>query len=190
VLLPVLYERNVTAVLAAQQKGDEVWSYNSLVQDSYSPKWLIDFSPINLRIQPGFMSQSLGLKGLLYWRVDLWSADPWNEANSREFPQYPGEGMLVYPGKTVGIEGVAPSMRLKWLRDGVEDYEYLELLKAAGAGAWALQVAKEVGGAWNRWTRDPQQLEDSRRRLGMELSRTDRRRFAPPPPRPERGSTR
>ena len=175
VLLPVLYDRNVKAVLAAQRKGDDVWSYNALVQDSYSPKWLIDFSPINLRIQPGFISQSLGLKGLLYWRVDLWSSDPWNEANSSQFPQYPGEGMLVYPGKMVGIEGVAPSMRLKWLRDGVEDYEYIELLKEAGAGAWALQVAAEVGGAWDRWTRDPQQLEAARRRLGMELSGADRR---------------
>ncbi len=181
VLLPVLYDRNVSAVLAAQGKGDDVWSYNSLVQDSYSPKWLIDFSPINFRIQPGFISQSLGLKGLLYWRVDLWSADPWNEVNSREFPQYPGEGMLVYPGTTVGIEGVAPSMRLKWLRDGVEDYEYIELLKEAGAGAWALQVAGEVGGSWDRWTRDPQQLETSRRQLGIALSRADRRRRDPTP---------
>jgi hypothetical protein len=189
-LLPVLYDRNVTAILAAQQKGDDVWSYNSLVQDSYSPKWLIDFSPINLRIQPGFINQSLGLKGLLYWRVDLWSADPWNEANSSQFPQYPGEGLLVYPGKMVGIEGVAPSMRLKWLRDGVEDYEYIELLKEAGAGAWALQVAAEVGGSWGLWTRDPQQLETARRRLGMELSRADRRRSDPPTPGPEGRRTR
>ncbi len=190
VLLPVMYDRNVTAVLAAQRKGDDVWSYNALVQDSYSPKWLIDFSPINLRIQPGFISQSLGLKGLLYWRVDLWTADPWNEANSSQFPQYPGEGMLVYPGKMVGIEGVAPSMRLKWLRDGVEDYEYIELLKEAGAGAWALQVAAEVGGAWDRWTRDPQQLETARRRLGMELSRAYLRRSDQPIRRPEVGRTR
>ena len=72
---------------------------------------------------------------------------------------------------------VAPSMRLKWLRDGVEDYEYIELLKQAGAGPWALQVAADVGGSWNRWTRDPQHLETARSRLGEALSGTVRRKY-------------
>ena len=52
----------------ALAKGDSLWSYNTLVQDPYSPKWEIDFDPINFRIQPGFISQSLGPTGMLYWR--------------------------------------------------------------------------------------------------------------------------
>ena len=55
--------------LSALAKGDEVWSYNTEVQDPYSPKWEIDFAPINFRIQPGFINQSLHLTGLLYWSV-------------------------------------------------------------------------------------------------------------------------
>ena len=74
-------------------------------------------------------AKSLHLTGLLYWRVDLWTSDPWTDvqtyrANGND---YPGEGMLVYPGKPVGVTGVVPSMRLKWLRDGVKDYEYIEI---------------------------------------------------------------
>ena len=156
-------------MLAAQAKGDQIWSYNGLVQDSYSPKWQIDFDPINFRIQPGFISQSLGLKGLLYWRVDLWSQDPWTEVNVAAFSTYPGEGMLVYPGAKVGIQGVAPSMRLKWLRDGVEDYEYIELLKKTGQGPWALKVAADVGADWSHWTRDPNILGLARQKLGSQL---------------------
>lgn len=38
--------------------------------------------------------------------------------------------MLFYCGKQVGIKRVVPSMKLKWLRKGVEDYEYLEMLKS------------------------------------------------------------
>ena len=41
----------------ALAKGDAVWSYNTLVQDAYSPKWEIDFDPINFRIQPGVSSK-------------------------------------------------------------------------------------------------------------------------------------
>lgn len=38
-----------------------------------------------------------------------------------------GDGMLVYPGP----DGVLPCLRLKEIRDGVDDYEYLVLLDAA-----------------------------------------------------------
>lgn len=172
VLLPIMYDQAKTEVAEVLAKGDEVWSYNTIVQDGYSPKWLIDFAPVNFRIQPGFINQSLHLSGLLYWKVDHWSSDPWNEV---DFPfsglHYAGEGMLIYPGKQAGIQGVAPSMRLKWLRDGVDDYDYIELLKQAGRGDWALQLARQVGKDWHHWTRDPAELEAARRQLGEELHR-------------------
>jgi len=169
VMLPATYDQDVPNVLKVQAKGDQAWSYNTLVQDSYSPKWEIDFDPIDYRIQPGFISASLGLTGLLYWRVDLWSQDPWNVVNVAGYTQYPGEGMLVYPGASVGIAGVAPSMRLKWLRDGVQDYEYVALLEQAGQGPWALQVAAQAGASWSNWTRDPNVLEGVRQQLGVAL---------------------
>ena len=172
VALPKVYDKAAKAVALALAKGDEVWSYNTLVQDPYSPKWEIDFAPINFRIQPGFISQSLSLSGLLYWRADMWPSDPWNNANntgSFSSNNYPGEGMLVYPGEPVGIQGVAPSMRLKWIRDGVEDYEYVALLKKAGYGDWALQIARRVAPDWTNWTRDPGALESARHELGQRL---------------------
>ena len=75
-LLPVMFEQTGGAVKMAREKGNEIWSYNALAQDGYSPKWLIDYAPIDFRIQPGFISQSLGLTGLLYWRVDDLDAEP------------------------------------------------------------------------------------------------------------------
>ncbi len=170
VMLPVVYDGHVNSVLAAQAKGDEAWSYNCLVQDAYSPKWMIDFAPINFRIQPGFLNQSLGLTGLLYWRIDLWSSDPWNNPYTSAFARYPGEGLFVYPGSTVGVQGVAPSIRLKWLRDGVEDYEYIELLKKAGQEAWAKSVAAGVGSSWSQWTKDANTLTNARMQLGIQLN--------------------
>ena len=168
VVLPKMYDAARDRIAEVMAKGDEVWSYNAVVQDPYSPKWELDFSPINYRLQPGFINQSLGLTGLLYWRVDNWSRDPWHDLYA--YPGYPGEGLLVYPGRQVGVPGVVASMRLKYLRDGVDDYDYLALLKPRGLGDWALGVAREVGADWTGWTRDSEALEAARRRLGERLS--------------------
>jgi hypothetical protein len=172
VLLPVMYNNSRSEVDHVLKKGDAVWSYNTLVQDAYSPKWEIDFDPINFRIQPGFINQSLGLTGLLYWRIDRWSSDPWNNVNNTgafSSANYPGEGMLVYPGEPIGVKGVVPSMRLKWLRDGVEDYEYIQILKNLGKSDLALQIAHSVGPDWTHWTRDALAVESARQQLGQAI---------------------
>ncbi len=38
----------------------------------------------------------------------------------------------MYPGSRVGIEGVVPSIRLKMVRRGMQDYEYFWLAKQRG----------------------------------------------------------
>jgi hypothetical protein len=169
VLLPVMYNNSTPRVKEVLKKGDNVWSYNTLVQDAYSPKWLIDFDPVDFRIQPGFISQSLNLTGMLYWRVDKWPADPWNNVNNAgtySSSNYPGEGMLVYPGQQVGVKGVVASMRMKWLRDGVEDYDYVQILKGLGKGEEAMQIARSVGPDWTNWTRDANAIENARKKMG------------------------
>jgi hypothetical protein len=173
VMLPIMYDNARSAVAQALHKGDLVWSYNDLVLDSYSPKWEIDFDPINFRIQPGFISQSLGLTGLLYWRVDEQVHNPWSNVNNAGFfsaDNFPGEGQLFYPGSDVGVGTVVPSMRLKWLRDGVEDYEYVEILKKLGNPTVAIQIAQSVGPDWTHWTRNAASIEAARTKLGTTIN--------------------
>ena len=162
-------QRNASLSEQALAKGDDIWSYNALCQDKYSPKLLLDMAPINYRLQPGFLNQVMSYSGFLYWRADNWSSDPWN--NPEESGNlYPGEGLLVYPGDKVGRpETVLPSMRLKYLRDGVDDYDYVQMLEARGYGTWALGIARTVGSDWANWTRDPGALESARLELGRKL---------------------
>jgi hypothetical protein len=175
VMLPKMYDTARSQVQQVQRKGDEVWSYNALVQDNYSPKWQIDFDPIDYRIQAGFLSASLGLTGLLYSEIDTWKDDPWQNGGAFELEgfTFSGEDLLVYPGEPAGSDGPVPSMRLKWLRKGVEDFEYVDMLKRRGRGEWALEVVGGVAGDWKIWTRSDAALEAARRRLGDELDRLE-----------------
>lgn len=186
VLLPKQFVSNAPEVATAMHSKDQVWSYTALVQDEYSPKWAIDFDPINYRILGGFLNQSQGLQGLLYWAVNSWVLearnDPWNRilnlGPNRSFP--PGEGMLVYPGDKVGLSTFAPSMRLKWIRDSVEDFEYVAILKQLGREEWALQVVTTVAPNWKNWTHDPAALEVARLKLGQEIDRLSVQRATRP----------
>lgn len=151
----------------------EVWSYSAMALDNYSPKWLIDYPLIDYRIHAGFINASLGMTGLLYWRVDDWQmANPWDNPNNQiQNAFYPGDGMLFYPGDRVGLskERMIPSMRIKALRDGVEDFEYVQILTRIGKGKRALEISKTAGADWQNWTLDPQVLAAARIKLGNEI---------------------
>lgn len=173
VLQPGYYEASPQNVAAVLKKGDRVWTYTALVQDDHSPQWEIDFPPMHYRIMQGFINQSLGSTGLLYWAVDYWTKDPWHDVDTypTDDGHYPGEGMLVYPGEDVGVEGTVPSIRLKWIREGVEDYEYIELMKKAGKGDVAIELARQLGQDFRHWNAFPELLFAARKRMGEALDK-------------------
>ncbi len=189
VLLPKQFVSNSADIAAAMKKGDRIWSYTAIVQDNFSPKWEIDFQPINYRIF-GFLNQSLGASGLLYWSVNSWAVGPTNDAwNNMTYieggkPTPPGEGWLVYPGADVGSEAFVPSMRLKWIRKSVDDFEYVAILKGLGRGDWALNQIKSVAADWAHWSQNADAVELVRRQLGAEIDRLSSAKPAPAAPRP------
>jgi hypothetical protein len=152
----------------------KIWSYNDCEGDSYSPKWEIDFLPVNFRIQAGFLNQTQGASGLLYSAVDLWpNSDPWINgvtANVCGWPTFPGEGFLLYPAGDIGSSEPAASMRLKYLRDGIQDYEYVQILKNIGQGSNALSIIQPIATDWRNWTKNTTALEGARMRLGQTLN--------------------
>lgn len=156
----------------------EIWSYNNLEGDTYSPKWQIDFLPINYRIQAGFLNQMMGATGLLYWAVEFWpdEATAWDNVlvGPHSGAYWPGEGILIYPGARVGTIEPAPSMRLKYLRDGIQDYEYVQLLKDKNQMSFIDSVIKPIAADWRNWTQDQSVLEAVRLQAGEHLDRLSR----------------
>jgi hypothetical protein len=77
-----------------------------------------------------------------------------------------------------------PSMRLKWIRKSVEDFEYVEILKKLNRGDWALGLVKTVATDWVHWSQDPEAVESVRRQLGAEIDRlssSQKTHDGPPP---------
>jgi len=96
---------------------------------------------------------SRGVQGVLYWGTNYWDyytvgSDPWNGSTQN------GDGYLFYPGNKVGItDDVCPSLRLFLARDGIEDFELLNLYgdkygyEAARAVAESVAAGSSFAGA-------------------------------------------
>jgi len=62
------------------------------------------------------------------WDTDAPPADPYLTAGGR----YEGFSMIFYPGSKFHYDGPIPSLRLKALRRGLQDFEYLRLIEKSG----------------------------------------------------------
>jgi len=127
---------------------------------------------------PTWMAWRYRMRGLLYWGgLSYWSRvdDPWRQApyyaGSGALQQgqkgivFYGEGSLVYPSRAVGYDGVVPTIRLKALRDGIEDYDYLAMLERLGKAAEADAIVAPLAGSFFSWEKDPVVYEKARARL-------------------------
>ncbi len=116
--------------------GERLWSYTALCQGpEATPWWQIDSDPLSYRA-PFWTSWTYDITGFLYWSSVYWGAYDgmegiWNAPHFRE--KFWGEGMLLYPGQPAGIDGPVGSIRLKLIREAMEDYEYM-VLASQGEG--------------------------------------------------------
>ncbi len=154
-----------------RRTGGELWSYQALVQGKRTPSWQIDFPAANFRILPGFLNAAMGYTGILYWAVDYWRPNPWNDVVYADSGCcYPGEGTLLYPGGPAGIRGAIPTTRLAWVREGIEDYGYVDLLRQAGCDP--AEILRPAATSWRRWTQDPVVIGEVRDRLAEAIEAT------------------
>ena len=160
-----------------QALGETIWTYTALCQGQPTPWWHIDFPLLNYRV-PAWIAWRYRMRGLLYWGgMSYWKQtdDPWRHAplytGSGQIQQgdkgivYNGEGSLVYPARAVGYDGVVPTIRLKALRDAIEDYEYLAILERLGKSADAEKIVCPLAESFFRWETNPGAYETARAQL-------------------------
>lgn len=159
---------------ARLQLGEVIWTYTALCQGRQkTPWWHIDYPLLHYRV-PAWISWRYGITGLLYWGgMSYWRqvSDPWVDSwtyGRRETGRslvYHGEGTLAYPARPVGYDGIVCSLRLKALRDSIEDYEYLAILDRLGKRDQALQIVLELTPSWYQWEPDPAKYLEARAKL-------------------------
>jgi len=131
-------DKNKNYIKERIKVGDQVWWYRCgiPVRCEYSrPYWeypsdiRIDRPSIDIRIFYWMIWKYKMTPATFFWNgnswpsgYQSWSSGNWNISG---FHGINGDGYIVYPGDN----GPVPSIRLKCIRDGIEDYEYLYLLK-------------------------------------------------------------
>ena len=68
----------------------------------------------------GWFAAAAGYDGMLRWAYNSWPADPQRDSRFTAWPA--GDTFIVYPG-------ARSSVRFEQLREGIEDYEKIDLLR-------------------------------------------------------------
>ncbi|HSW45356.1 MAG TPA: DUF4091 domain-containing protein, partial [Phycisphaerae bacterium] len=139
-----------SAAHALRAEGKDLWWY--LAEYPRHPaggNWLLEYPPIEARLLMGAKSFKYDPAGFLYYAVTKYGYSLWQSgiipkqvpiengpytswdgrvAYSDKYSGYTdADGCLYYPGP-VSV-GPLPSIRVENIRDGLEDYEYLHMLK-------------------------------------------------------------
>ena len=121
------------------------------------PSYMLDSPAIMGRVMP-WLSYLYDMGGELYWGVnyqDTLGLDSWQSI--WEFGGN-GDGTLTYPGTPCHIGGTTPvpiaSMRLKYIRDGLEDLMYMQAAEKRRGRDTVLDIIRQVVQNTYTYTRD------------------------------------
>jgi len=193
----------------AKADGKTVWIYSSCmshgcgntVSGEYGgdpdlhgwPSLVIDHTSLQHRAMP-WVAYNFGFTGELYWDSAysfVTKRDPWTD-------QYDftgnGDGTLFYPGRPDKIGGSThipvESLRLKVIRDGIEDYEYLTILDAFDPDAARDASKRLFPHAWSAGDISPEELLETRREVAKQIASHTKKTGGEVPPsdlRPDNG---
>lgn len=168
----------------AVSSGDGLWWYQSCASHGCTgpggdyfqgwPSYVIDHSPPAHRIME-WLSWAYGFEGELYFATnDAFSKDGPVESSLYMYGGN-GDGTLFYPGRPSEIGGTThipiESIRLKLIREGLEDYEYMRMLAEAGEEQYVRSEVERIVRDIYDWTNDANLMSQIRRELGIRLDR-------------------
>ena len=159
---PPEYEQKEQFFNERRKAGDEVWFYTCLSPKGKYMNRFIDYPLLDTRLLH-WVNFKYDMPGYLHWGFNHWQGDPFtflepNWGGDNFLP--PGDSHIVYPGK----RGPLSSIRLEALRDGIEDYELLILLKAKNLKK-AREICDSVVRSLTDYTLDPSELRKARLKL-------------------------
>lgn len=178
------------ALIEEQAKGGEATWYISCDQAYPQPNYFIDAPALDPVMVP-WITARYKMNGILYWAINFWhqTPDPWLDAvtfisgfDCSDGYVLNGEGSLIYPGdhtKTYtgqpDVTGPVSSIRFELLRDGIEDYEYLWMLKDLGDNDFAEKQIQNMVIDVSTFSRNLEELYLTRKAMASRIEELARK---------------
>ncbi|RYF87065.1 MAG: DUF4091 domain-containing protein, partial [Chitinophagaceae bacterium] len=125
------------------------------------------------------------------WKAGWYDPETWKSANDGgnadgyDEKKLNGNGMLIYsPGIIPNVKTACPSIRLKTMRDGVQEYEYMRLLQAIDKSDSRVNTiidkiirrpfGNDAVGNIDVWSYDPEKWDNARKELGMLINEANK----------------
>jgi hypothetical protein len=123
-------------------KGVETWFYGPMIYEQKRNSGIGSNTLLDLDL---LVNRGIGWAGWKYqtgwveWEFDWNAYAAWYEAENYKGERfsYNGSGQMIYRGAVMGYREPIPSVRLKAMRRGLQDYEYFRLLAAKESKAAA-----------------------------------------------------
>lgn len=154
---------------AKREAGQKVWWFIS---------WDVEAPYINYYMQTDGTAQRLlfwqqfdhNVEGFLYNFANFWIADtedPYeNNVSNAAYPNAHGESILLYPGTKYGTDGPVGSLRMEAMRDGIEDYQMLTMLRDYKDSAATDALIDQLTTGMVHYSTDAEKYNTVRRALG------------------------
>lgn len=185
--------------------GDRTWVYNA--GGPYGGPWYIDTPPVtihrwawgawaygieawhlwhtnywvdkfNLRLRSRDIAQNPSRYLASLWDVALTFDETRKRGYRAEWAiQLNGDGVLLYPGTSAGIDGPVATPQIKAFRRAAQTYEYLWLLSQRGGTEQISAVMKTVHGSLGQWETDPVVWDRARHALAAEILKRGTARY-------------
>jgi hypothetical protein len=165
------FDNQMDMIRSRIQSGREVWFYTCLFPNKRYLNRLIDYPLLKVRLLHWFNFR-YDLAGYLHWGWNYWTPEPVNDtqpvidANTQLLP--PGDAFIVYPDRA--NRSVFSSIRLEAMREGIEDYELLQILRQKNP-AEADRLSQAAISSFTEYVRDPAEFRRIERRLLEGLSK-------------------
>ena len=142
----VKYDSFADRMKALKERGDTIWAYVCNYPLAPYLNIKVDDEGIGSRVLFWQMYQR-DIDGFLYWNSTYYDKlpdkDPWKSVDTFGDGIF-GDGILFYPGKHVGQSDPVVSIRMKIIRDGIDDIELLYLAEELFTREWVDERVNKV----------------------------------------------
>jgi len=189
---------NIEEVRNYQKMGVKDWLYGPMIYESAVNSWvgsstIIDLPLLNDRAI-SWSSWKYGIHSWISWGIGAgwkhawYDPETWKDAyksgsgSDQEYShkKINGSALLIYaPGIVPEVNEPCPSIRLKTLRDGIQEYEYMRLLSELSGNRKATDdivdavinepFGENAIGVLEVWDYDPRQWDQRRIEMGRRI---------------------